>query len=182
MRCTKYRSKLVVGVSIQRSNVSTGLKAKIFFFFFFYFRGFRSETKIDSPYAKRRYFVHGYKIFASIFFFFSPFFFLYLQSREKWEIHVRLLVFPASDVGSLDKLSAEQGGEEIRVQRQRDHLKKKKTQINGDQTRPIVTVECRDPKNHVMSTTLVIGKIKLSLISRYKEENKKYKRLSITIR
>ena len=45
------------------------------------------------------------------------FFFFYLQSREKWEIHVRFLVFAASDVGSLDKLSAEQGGEEIRVQR-----------------------------------------------------------------
>lgn len=48
---------------------------------------------------------------------FSFFFFFYLQSREKWEIHVRFLVFAASDVGSLDKLSAEQGGEEIRVQR-----------------------------------------------------------------
>lgn len=40
----------------------------------------------------------------------------HLQRREKWEIHVGFLVFPASDVGAFDKLSAEQGGKEVRVQ------------------------------------------------------------------
>lgn len=77
------------------------------FFFFFFLRNDISSTDMKFLRVSFSFFLFSFFLF----------FFLYLQSREKWEIHVGLLVFPASDVGSLDKLSAEQGGEEIRVQR-----------------------------------------------------------------